>query len=149
METNGSKNNISTGLIISNDQLMNNPIFPQEIKAEITNAPYYLLIFIYREDVVKINCFQIQSDSIKKILIKLTEFSPDVVKGISTALRDLKLSKDIIHTTGLCYEMEECFYETYVSADAFASESLTESIKKNFSSISKVISVSIEDVLHS
>ena len=86
------KNKISVGLIITNKQMKKNDIIPDEIKSEILDAPYYLLIFISREDVVKINCFPSKTDSIKKILIKLQEFSPDLVKGISSVLKDLNRS---------------------------------------------------------
>ncbi|MFX1237262.1 MAG: hypothetical protein ACFE8P_06020, partial [Promethearchaeota archaeon] len=98
METDELKNKISSGLVISNEQMKNNPIFPNEIKSEISDTPFYLLIYIPREDVIKINCFPLRTDSIKKILIKLTEFSPDLVKGISNVLKELNLSNDIIHT---------------------------------------------------
>ena len=126
-----------------------NDIIPDEIKSEILDSPYYLLIFISREDVVKINCFPSKTEAIKKILIKLQEFSPDLVKGISSVLKELNLSKDILHTTGLCYEMENCFYETYLIADAFDAESgsiTIESIKEKFKSVAKVINVVIEDI---
>lgn len=146
METDELKNKISSGLIISKDQMNNNPIFPAEIKAEITETPFYLLIYIPREDVIKINCFPLKTDTIKKILIKLTEFSPDLVKGISNVLKELNLSNDIIHTTGLCYEMEKCFYETYISGEAFKSNDLTEQIKQKFNAIAKVIDVLVEDI---
>ncbi len=149
METNNSvqKNRISIGLIINNDELNANPIFPSEIKEEIQESPFYLLIFISREDVVKISCFPTQNKNIKKILIKLKEFSPDLVKGISNVLNELNLSKDILHTTGLCYEMEKCFYETYLNGDIIDSGNLSiENIKEKFMAVAKVINVNIENI---
>ncbi len=149
METNKAvqKNKISVGIILTNNELNTNPIFPTEIKEEILNSPYYLLIFISREDVVKISCFPTQKKNIKKILIKLKEFSPDLVKGISNVLNELNLSKEILHTTGLCYEMEKCFYETYLIGDIIDSGDLTvEKLKDKFMSVSNVISVHIEDI---
>ncbi len=46
METDkgAQKNKISIGQIITHDELDNNPIFPSEIKEEILDSPYYLLI---------------------------------------------------------------------------------------------------------
>ncbi len=149
METNNSvqKNKISVGLILTNNELNTNPIFPTEIKEEIMNSPYYLLIFISREDVVKISCFPTQKRNIKKILIKLKEFSPDLVKGISNVLNELNLSKEILHTTGLCYEMEKCFYETYLIGDIIDSGELTiDNIQEKFMSVANVIDVHIEDI---
>ena len=149
METDNiaQKNKISIGLIIDNNELNKNPIFPLEIKEEILNSPYYLLIFISREDVVKISCFPTKKENIKKILVKLKEFSPDLVKGISNVLNELNLSKEILHTTGLCYEMEKCFYETYLIGDLVDSGELTvEKIKDKFLSVANVISVLIEDI---
>jgi hypothetical protein len=149
METNNSvqKNKISVGLILTNNELNSNPIFPTEIKEEILDSPYYLLIFISREDVVKISCFPTQKKNIKKILIKLKEFSPDLVKGISNVLNDLNLSKEILHTTGLCYEMSKCFYETYLIGDIIDSGELSvDNIQGKFMSVANVLSVQIEDI---
>lgn len=149
METDKSaqKNKISIGLTLSNNELNSNPLFPSEIKEEILNSPFYLLIFISREDVVKISCFPTKNRNIKKILVKLKEFSPDLVKGISNVLNDLNLSKGILHTTGLCYEMEKCFYETYIIGESIDSNELTaEIIKDKFMTVANVISVDIEDI---
>lgn len=141
------KKKISIGLIISKEQLRKNPVFPSEITADIQDTPYYLLIFISRENVVKISCFPTKTNNIKKILVRLKEFSPDLVKGISTVLKELNLSKDILHTTGLCYEMENCFYETYLIGDYLQKEKVTiDSIKKRFVSVAKVLNVFIEDI---
>ena len=134
-------------MILTKEQLHNNPIFPKEVIDEIMDTPNYLLIFISREDVVKISCFPTRSNNIKKILISLKEFSPDLVKGISTVLKELNLNKDILHTTGLCYEMENCFYETYlVGENIEANEAALNSIKEKFMSIAKVMDVIIEEV---
>ena len=138
------KNKISLGLIVTKDKL-NNSIFPSEILKEILEAPYYLLIFISREDLVKVSCFPTKSNDIKKVLIKLTEFSPEPVKGIPTVLRELDLSKSILHTTGLCYEMERCFYETYIIGDDLNANRI-ETIKKKFKAITKVVDVNVEDI---
>ncbi|MFW9882263.1 MAG: hypothetical protein ACFFG0_55075 [Candidatus Thorarchaeota archaeon] len=149
METNNivQKNKISVGLLLTNNELNTNSIFPTEIKEEILNSPFYLLIFISREDVVKISCFPTQKKNIKKILIKLKEFSPDLVKGISNVLNELNLSKEILHTTGLCYEMEKCFYETYLIGDVIDSGELSvDNIQDKFMSVANVLNVHIEDI---
>ena len=149
METDNSaqKNKISVGLILTNNELNNNPIFPSEIKEEIMNSPYYLLIFISREDVVKISCFPTKNKNIKKILIKLKEFSPELVKGISNVLNELNMSKEILHTTGLCYEMSKCFYETYLIGDIIDSGELSvDIVKEKFLAVTNVIDIDIEDI---
>jgi hypothetical protein len=142
-EKSDEKNKISLGLIVTREELTNS-IFPVEIIEEILETSYYLLIFISREDVVKLSCFPTKTNKIKKVLIKLTEFSPDLVKGISNVLRELDLSKYILHTTGLCYEMEKCFYETYIVGENIGDK--IELIKERFEAISKVVDVKIEDI---
>jgi len=140
------KKKISTGLIITKETL-NQTIFPEEIKVEISKTPYYLLIFISREDVIKISCFPTKTNSIKKILIKLEEFSPEIVKGISEVLNRLNLIKDILHTTGICYELENCFYETYLIGDLIEQDSeFDKKIEQEFITIPRVNSVVIEDI---
>ncbi len=141
------KKKISTGLIISR-KILDQTIFPEEIKLEIAKTPYYLLIFISREDVIKISCFPTKTNSIKKILIKLEEFSPEIVKGISEVLNKLNLIKDILHTTGICYELENCFYETYLIGDLIDQNSdYNEKIEQEFIKLPRVNSVVIEDIL--
>jgi len=140
------KNKISIGKILSKEDF-NSTIFPEEVKYEINEAPYYLLIFISREDSIKISCFPTQTKDIKKILIKLIEFSPDLVKGISTVLGELNLSRDILHTTGICYELENCFYETYLLGDSLNSGDVSvNAIKEKFLAIDKIVNVVIEDI---
>lgn len=140
------KNKISIGLLINKEDL-NSTLFPEEVKNEIMDSPYYLLIFISREDVIKISCFPSKTNMIKKILIKLLEFSPDLVKGISNVLNELNLSKDILHTTGICYELENCFYETYLIGDSLIMGNITiDGIKQKFMSIEKVVNVIVEDI---
>jgi len=140
------KNKISIGLLINKEDL-NSTLFPEEVKNEIMDSPYYLLIFISREDVIKISCFPSKTNTIKKILIKLLEFSPDLVKGISNVLNELNLSKDILHTTGICYELENCFYETYLIGDSLIMGNITiDGIKQKFMSIEKVVNVIVEDI---
>ncbi|TXT62744.1 MAG: hypothetical protein BAJALOKI3v1_510024 [Promethearchaeota archaeon] len=139
------KNKISVGLIIDKEELQSNVIFPGEIKEEVMDAPFYLLIFISREDVVKISCFPSTTNNIKKILIKLEEFSPNLVKGISSVLRELNLSKDVLHTTGLCYELSDCYYESFITGDGMDSEDIEE-IKRAFMAIEKVNDVIFEEV---
>lgn len=147
---NKEKNKISLGLIITKEDL-NSTIFPDEVKEEIIQSPYYLLIFISREDVIKVSCFPTKTKLIKKILIKLEEFSPEIVKGISQVLNELNLSKDILHTTGICYELEKCFYETYLIGETLESGQLNmDQIKNKFLSIKRVNNITIEDItLHS
>ena len=140
------KNKISIGKILSKEDF-NSTIFPEEVKYEINEAPYYLLIFISREDSIKISCFPTKTQNIKKILIKLIEFSPDLVKGISTVLSELNLSRDILHTTGICYELENCFYETYLLGASLNSGDVSiNAIKDKFLAIDKIVNVVIEDI---
>jgi hypothetical protein len=140
------KNKISIGKILSRGDF-NSTIFPEEVKNEVNDAPYYLLIFISREDSIKISCFPAHTQDIKKILIKLIEFTPALVKGISTVLSELNLSKDILHTTGICYELENCFYETYLLGNSLDSgETSLNAIKEKFLAIDKIVNVVIEDI---
>jgi hypothetical protein len=62
-------------------------------------------------------------------------------------LGELNLSRDILHTTGICYELEKCFYETYLLGDSLSSGGISnEAIKENFLAIDKVVNVEIEDI---
>ncbi len=139
------KNKISIGLVVSKSHLQENRLFPDETKREIPEAPYYLLVFISRERDVKMSCLPTDISDIKKILINLKEFSPNLVKGISKVMNQMQLSKDILHTTGLCYEMENCFYETYLLGEKLQGDFI-EKLKQEFLSVPKILNVNIETI---
>ena len=96
---------------------------------------------------MKINIFPIENKTIKKILINLTDFSPELVNSISTILKDLNLSDCILHTTGICYAEEFCYYETYINIANLNEINITlEKIKEDFSNIPRSNKVMIEDI---
>ena len=69
------------------------------------------------------------------------------MKGISKVLNKLNLSKDILHTTGICYELENCFYETYLLGNSLDSgETSINAIKEKFLAIDKIVNIVIEDI---
>ena len=143
------KKQISYGKLISQKNFKKSQFIPEKIHSKLKDSPYYLFIYIPADDIIKISVFPCQHQTIKKILIRLKEFSPDLVKGISDVLKNFNLGDGTIHTTGLCFEAINCFYETYLIADAFksATSGITiESIKEKFKSVAKVINVIIEDI---
>ena len=138
---------VSVGLIVKNEDIISNKIIPKEIIQSLEKKPYYLLIYIIREDIVKINIFPIENKSIKKILINLKDFSPELVNGISNVLKDLNLSDYILHTTGICYAEEFCYYETYINIANLNEINITlEKIKEEFLNIPGINNVKIEDI---
>lgn len=145
MDSEKKKNKISESEIISRKELENNCVFPDEVRNELGDAPFYLLIFIPRSDLVKINCFPVQDNKIIKLLISLEEFSPNLVKGISNILTDVLSSEDILHTTGLCFEQKNCYYETYIKAKTLDND-IKKKVKDDFLALNKVTSVKFEDV---
>ena len=93
----------------------------------------------------KINVFPVETKSIKKILINLERFSLELVNGISDVLKDL--NEYILHTTGICYSEEFCFYETYINMEKLKEKNITlEKLKKEFMNIPKIIKVIVEDI---
>jgi hypothetical protein len=145
MESQKKKNKISESIIISREELTRNRVFPNEVRVELEEAPFYLLIFVPRTDLVKINCFPVENKEILKLLISLEEFSPNLVKGISNIIKEVLKSEDILHTTGLCFEQKNCFYETYLKAETLDSAA-KERVKKDFLALDKVKSVTYEPV---
>ncbi len=138
---------VSIGLIVKNEDIVSNKIIPKKIIQSLKKKPYFLLIYIIREDIVKINIFPIENKTIKKILINLKDFSPELVNGISNVLKDLNLSDYILHTTGICYAEEFCFYETYINIANLNEINISlEKIKEKFSNIPKINNVKIEDI---
>lgn len=141
---------LSIGRLIARDKFEQDPLIPDELKSKFPENPHYLLIFIPRDDLIKLSIFPCATPEIKKVLIKLEEFSPDLVKNISGALRELKLTDHILHTTGLCFSTKDlttnCYYEMYVDVHSFGQSFPSQGITDVFSKVPEVIDVILEDV---
>lgn len=137
---------LSIGKLISGDKFKADALIPAEVKDKIgARGTFFLLIFVPREDVVKISIFPCKSAKIKKILIQLQEFSPELVKGISKVLNDLELTEYIMHTTGLCFSAESCYYETYLDTTDIPEDKLV-GVKDDFMKVANVIGVDVSAV---
>ncbi len=80
-------------------------------------------------------------------MIRLKEFSPDLVKGISDVLKNFNLGDATIHTTGLCFSGINCFYETYIDAESIKTKNIAlDTIKEDFMKVPRVEKVEIVDV---
>jgi hypothetical protein len=138
------KKDLSYGKIITEDQFRKEPIFPNEIKGikGIQKAPFYLLIFIPGDKQVKMNLFPTETRNIKKILVKLTQFSPAIVKDISEVLKDI--NTQMIHTTGICFSQKEnyCYYESYINMVNIPKDRL-ESVRTKLCQVPSVLNFDI------
>ncbi len=142
------KKQISYGKLISKADFSATSVIPDQVKQGLKNsADYYLWIFIPGDDIIKLSIYPCPSSTIKKILIRLKEFSPELVKGISEVLKNFQLGDATIHTTGLCFSGQNCFYETYIDTSELIAKSLSlEAIKEDFKHVHKVVSVDLIDI---
>lgn len=142
------KKQISYGRLIGKDDFAATSVIPDKVKQNLKKSgDYYLWIFIPGEDIIKLSVYPCPSASIKKILIRLKEFSPDLVKGISEVLKNFHLGEATIHTTGLCFSGQNCFYETYIDISQLVAQELSlEKIKEDFKNVHKVESVDLIDI---
>jgi hypothetical protein len=139
---------ISFGQLVSKADFGKTPFVPVDVKKTLKPSDYYLFIFIPGEDIIKLSIFPCKTPSIKKILIRLKEFSPDLVKGISDVLKNFNLGDSTIHTTGLCFSGINCFYETYIDADAIKNRKVSlDTIKADFLKVPRVEKVELVDVV--
>jgi hypothetical protein len=144
---NDKSRKVSIGLIISSEDIKSNKIIPKGMIKSLDEPPYYLFIYIFREKIAKINIFPVENRSIKKILINLEDFSPDLVKNISNVFKKSNLSDYILHSTGVCYSEEFCFYENYLTIEKIKGKiAILDEMKNNLLKIPKVIDVFIEDI---
>ncbi|MHA1775236.1 MAG: hypothetical protein DRO88_05945 [Promethearchaeia archaeon] len=138
------KKQISFGKLIDQARYKKTTSIPDKVKEKIAQTPYYLFIYIPSDEILKISVFPIKSARIKKILIRLKEFSPELVKGISEIMKKFNLGNSTIHTTGLCFEKINCYYETYVSIDDLPIS--LEKLRKEFLKVPRVEGVKIIDI---
>lgn len=142
-----NRQQISYGKLISREKYMQSGFFPDEIRDHLPETPYYLYIFVPAEKIVKVSIFACENENIKKILINLREFAPEVVKGISSVLKNFDLGKGTIHTTGLCFQSTKCYYETYVDATKLEENKISfDNIKQEFLKVDRIENVKILDL---
>ncbi|MBY8981920.1 MAG: hypothetical protein KGD57_03165, partial [Candidatus Lokiarchaeota archaeon] len=55
------------------------------------------------------------------------------------------LRKYVLHITGLCYEVKDCYYEAFIVGDELAQQDVAE-VKRRFLEIEKVVDVIFEDI---
>lgn len=138
------KKQISYGKLVTRENYLTTSAIPKEVKQKLGESPYYLFIYIPGDEILKISIFPCKNAQIKKILIRLKEFAPELVKGISDILKKFKLGSGTIHTTGLCFEHINCYYETYVSVQDIPIS--LEEIKQEFLKVPRVENVQILDI---
>jgi hypothetical protein len=138
---------ISFGYLISKEDFNKSTLVPPDGKKRLKPGQYYLFIFIPGEEILKLSIFPCENKTIKKVLIRLKEFSPDLVKGISDVLKTFNLGDSTIHTTGLCFSGVNCFYETYLDSTKMNEHKYSiEEIKDSFKKVARVEDVKILDV---
>lgn len=138
---------ISFGYLITKDDFEATTLVPPDGKKRLKSGNYYLFIFIPGDEILKLSIFPCENKTIKKVLIRLKEFSPDLVKGISDVLKNFNLSDSTIHTTGLCFSGVNCFYETYLDSTKMNGHKYTiDDIKDSFNKVPRVEDVKIIDV---
>lgn len=142
------KNLISFGKVIKKEDIYSIEFIPKQLISMLKKTDFYLIISIPNENQGKIFIFPLSSSNVKKILIQVDSFNPELIQEISKVLRSLNLNENLIHTNGLCFsESRGCYYETYAYFDSLEKNNITiEDVKKDFLQISKVKNVLILDM---
>ena len=138
---------ISYGRLLQAQDFKTSTFIPENVRNSLKLSPFYLFIYIPADEIVKISIFPVENATIKKLLLRLKEFSPDLVKGISGVLKNFNLGDGTIHTTGLCFENINCFYETYLDLTNIEKRNISlEEIRQEFLKVPRVDSVDIIDI---
>lgn len=141
------KKQISFGRLVKKADFQNSSFVPDEVRKTLKDTDFYLFIYIPSDEIIKLSIFPCGNVNIQKILIRLKEFSPELVKGISDVLKNFELGDSTIHTTGLCFSGINCFYETYLDSTKMKDKNISiEEIKKEFLAVPRVVEVHIVDV---
>ncbi|MHA1584451.1 MAG: hypothetical protein ACTSVU_06955 [Promethearchaeota archaeon] len=141
------KQQISYGKLITGEEFKDAEYIPANVKSHLPEKPYYLFIYVPAEKLIKVSIFPVKHNLIKKVLIRLKEFSPELVKGISSVLKNFELGECTIHTTGICFEAINCFYETYIDVSNLKSRKFSlDEIRKAFLEVPRIEEVQIIDI---
>ena len=139
---------ISYGRLLKAQDFQASSFIPENVRKSLkSTSPFYLFIYIPADEIIKISIFPVPNPTIKKLLLRLKEFSPDLVKGISGVLKNFDLGDGTIHTTGLCFESINCFYETYLDLTNIERRNISiDEIRQEFLKVPRVDSVEIIDI---
>lgn len=126
-------NQISKGMLLPRDEIEQLHV-PHDVLGKISADPKnFLVLFIPREDSLKINIIPCESTEVLKILVSLSEFSPQTIKSIADIIYTLHITT--IHTSGLCFRDDQCCYEAYVELKDPDKEKIQEEIRAKFIAI--------------
>nr|MDO8117751.1 hypothetical protein [Candidatus Sigynarchaeota archaeon] len=103
---------VSTGKLLKRESLKHIELPDDVLNKLNTNAKQFLIVYVPKDDGVRITIIPSKSLEVLKILVHLSEFSPATLKSIADIIYDLKIST--IHTSGICFHASECCYEAYV-----------------------------------
>ncbi len=112
---------------------------PDALRQFTAEAGSYLVIFNPRPDNMKISIIPCKTKEVLKIVVHLTEFSPQTVKNIADIIYDLRITT--VHTSGICFHEKECCYEAYVE---MRGGNIASSIKERFQKIPQFKAVDLE-----
>ncbi|MEX2682964.1 MAG: hypothetical protein Q6373_015345 [Candidatus Sigynarchaeota archaeon] len=130
---------ISTGIMLTRENLTTLVIPPEALRQFTAEASSYLVIFNSRPDNMKISIIPCKAKEVLKIVVHLTEFSPQTVKSIADIIYDLRITT--VHTSGICFHEKECCYEAYVEMQG---SDIMSTIKERFQKIPQFKAVDIE-----
>ncbi len=130
---------ISTGIMLTRENLKMLTMPPDALRQFTAEAGSYLVIFNPRPDNMKISIIPCKTKEVLKIVVHLTEFSPQTVKSIADIIYDLRIST--VYTSGICFHEKECCYEAYVE---MRGGNIMSSIKEKFSKIPQFKAVDLE-----
>ena len=135
------ENQISKGMLLQRGNIEQLHL-PHDVLGKITtNSKNFLVLFIPRADSLKINIIPCDAPEILKILVNLSEFSPQTIKSIADIIYTLNITT--IHTSGLCFRENKCCYEAYVELTG-DKENIQEEIRSKFMRVEGCKSVELE-----
>jgi hypothetical protein len=135
------ENQISKGLLLPKGNIEQLHL-PHDVLGKITtNSKNFLVLFIPRADSLKINIIPCDAPEVLKILVNLSEFSPQTIKSIADIIYTLKIST--IHTSGLCFRDDKCCYEAYVEVKGDKGK-IQDDVRSRFLQIEGCKSVDLE-----
>lgn len=135
-----TKNDLSRGQLLPRERLAALRI-PNEILENFSERNF-LVVIAPRSNIIKINVFPTDSKSIVKVLIKLREFSPYIVKKIASIIRRLSLPN--LFTSGMCVEENRCIYEAYI--DKSKLDVSLDDLRASFEEIGDIQAVEITEL---
>lgn len=118
-ESKSERKELSYAKLVSRESFSHSIFIPDKFENFIPEGNNLLLKFVPSDEGLRISILPCESKEVKKILIRLEQFSTEIITEIQKIINKYDINKVVVNTSGICFKAEKCFYEIYIDYHKF------------------------------